>query len=217
MVTAHAGCFGASRCEIRNTHLPRTRTLIVTHGEEPFDPERMTVTRFAFVVLAIAALVGPLPADSQLVGGVFGTRARDSFGGTNGFGAEAGVSLPLLPIEVVGSGTHLNPSCIGCVLSGWSLGVKFQMPLSPVVRSYVTVGRTWRDLEDPSDGLMLDDEGIFAGPGMEIVFPETRAGIFFEGRYEFLTSDSGPTQDLRQWVWRAGLTMRWGGLPLLDG
>ena len=177
----------------------------------------MIVTKFAFTLLTIGALVGPVPANSQLVGGVFGARAQDSLGGANGFGAEAGVSLPLLPIDVIASGTHYNPSCIGCDLSGWSLGVKFQVLPTPVVKPYVTAGRTWRDLEDPSDGLVLDEEGIFAGPGLEINFPGTRAGFFLEGRYEFLTRDSAPSQDLRQWAWRAGLTMRWGGLGILDG
>ena len=193
---------------------PVRRTLIVTHGDEPFDLEIMTVTRFAFAVLTIAALIGPIPAEGQLVGGVFAARARDSFGGTNGLGAEVGVSLPLLPIDVVASGTLFSPSCTGCDLSGWSLGVKFQVLPLPVVKPYVTAGRTWRDLEEPSDRLVLDEEGIFAGPGLEIAFPGTQAGIFLEGRYEFLTSDSAPTRDLRQWNWRAGLTLRWGGLPL---
>ena len=177
----------------------------------------MIVTRFAFAVLTIAALIGPVSADGQLVGGVFGARARDSFGGTNGLGAEAGVSLPLLPIEVVGSGTLYSPSCTGCDLSGWSLGVRFLVLPLPVVKPYISGGRTWRDLEDPRDGLVLDEEGVFVGPGLQIAFPGTRAGMFLEGRYEFLTSDSGPTRDLRQWNWRIGLTMRWGGLPLLDG
>ena len=53
--------------------------------------ELMIVAKFAFAILTIGALIGPNAVDGQLVGGVFGARAQDSFGGTKGFGAEAGV------------------------------------------------------------------------------------------------------------------------------
>ena len=83
------------------------------------------VTRFAFAILTLGTLIGPIPVDGQLVGGVFGARARDSFGVTNGFGAAAGVSLPIVPLEVFASGTLFYPGCSGCDLRGWSLGLKF--------------------------------------------------------------------------------------------
>ncbi len=172
--------------------------------------ELMTVPRFALVVLTIGALVYPIRADGQLVGGVFGARARDSFGGTNGFGAEAGVSLPLFPLEAFAAGTLFYPACSGCDFKGWSLGVRFGIFPLPVLRPYVTFGRTWRDLEDPSNS--LDDDGLFTGAGLEIRLPGF--GIFAEGRYEFMTEDPDPSLDLRQWTLRAGLMMRWGGLPL---
>ena len=85
------------------------------------------MARFVFVVLTIGALITPAPAEGQLVGGVFGARARDSFGGTNGLGAEFGVSLPLIPLDVFGSGTLFNPACAGCELDGWSLGAKVRI------------------------------------------------------------------------------------------
>ena len=171
------------------------------------------MARFAFAILTIGALLAPIPAGGQLVGGVFGARARDSFRGTNGFGAAAGVSLPLLPLEVFAAGTLFRPACSGCELKGWSLGVKFAVLPLPAVRPYLTLGRTWRDLEDPSVGLVTDDDGPFAGAGLEVGV--LGAGIFAEGRYEFLTEPDavGLGQDLRQWTLRAGLVMRWGGLP----
>ena len=168
------------------------------------------MARFALAVLAIGALIGPIPTDGQLVGGVFGARARDSFGGTNGVGAEAGVSLPLVPLEVFAAGTLFRPTCIDCELRGWSLGVKLAVFPLPVMRPYVTFGRAWRDLEDPSNTLILDDDGLFTGAGLEIGLPGF--GVFAEGRYEFMTADPG--QDIRQWTLRAGVMMRWGGLPL---
>ena len=173
--------------------------------------EMTIVTRFAFAILTLGALIGPIPADGQLVGGVFSARARDSFGGTNGFGAAAGVSLPIVPLEVFASGTLFYPGCSGCDLSGWSLGLKFTVLPIPVLKPYVTVGRTWRDLEDPSAGLITDDDGLFAGAGLEISLPGL--GLFAEGRYEFLTETVEPSPDFRQWILRAGLVMRWGGLP----
>ncbi len=154
----------------------------------------------------------PIPADGQLVGGVFGARARDGFGGTNGFGAEAGVTLPMIPVEVFGAGTLFRPACSECELKGWSLGVKFTILPLPVIKPYITFGRTWRKLEVQSVALIIDDDGFFSGAGLEIGLP--RAGIFAEGRYEFLTAPVGLSPDLRQWVLRAGLVVRWGGLPM---
>ena len=172
--------------------------------------EMTIVTRFAFAILTLGALIGPIPADGQLVGGVFGARARDSFGGTNGLGAAAGVSLPTVPLEVFASGTLFYPGCSGCDLRGWSLGLKFAVLPIPVLKPYVTFGRTWRDLEDPSV-LITDDDGLFAGAGLEIGLPSF--GLFAEGRYEFLTETVEPSADFRQWILRAGLVVRWGGLP----
>ena len=174
--------------------------------------EMRIVTRFAFAILTLGALIGPIPVDGQLVGGLFGARARDSFGGTSGFGAAAGVSLPIASLEVFASGTLFYPGCSGCDLRGWSLGLKFTVLPIPVLKPYVTFGRTWRDLEDPSVGLMTDDDGLFAGAGLEIGLPGL--GLFAEGRYEFLTETVEPSPDLRQWMLRAGLVVRWGGLPL---
>ena len=174
--------------------------------------ELMTVARFAFVVMTVAVLIAPIPANGQLVGGVFGARARDSFGGTNGFGAELGVSLPLVPLEVFAAGTLFRPGCTGCDFKGWSIGGKLQIFPLPVLKPYVTVGRTWRDLEDPGAALILDDDGFFTGAGLEFALPGF--GLFAEGRYEFLPEDPGPSPDLKQWTMRAGLRMRWGGIPL---
>ena len=174
--------------------------------------ELMIVAKFAFVVMTIGALMAPIPADGQLVAGVFGARARDSFGGTNGFGAQLGVSLPLIPLEVFAAGTLFGPACSGCDFKGWSVGAKLGVFPLPVLKPYVTVGRTWRDLEDPGTALILDDEGLFTGAGLEFALPSF--GLFAEGRYEFLPEDPGPSPDLKQWTMRAGLRMRWGGLPL---
>ncbi len=174
--------------------------------------ELMIVARFAFAVLTIGALIAPISADGQLVAGVFGARARDSFGGTNGFGAEAGVSLPLVPIEVFVAGTLFRPECSGCDFEGWSVGANLGIFPLPVLRPYLTFGRTWRDLEDRSTALILDDDGFFTGAGLEFALPGF--GLFAEGRYEFLSEDPGQSQDVRQWTLRAGLMMRWGGVPL---
>lgn len=172
----------------------------------------MIVARLAFALLTIGALIIPVSADGQLVGGVFWARAPDSFGGTNGFGAQAGVSLPLIPLEVFAAGTWFRPDCDGCDFKGWSVGAKLGIFSIPVLQPYVTAGRTWRDLEDPGAALMLDDDGFFTGAGLELRLPGF--GLFGEGRYEFLTGEPDPSPDLRQWILRAGLVLRWGGVPL---
>jgi len=174
--------------------------------------ELMTVAKVAFVVMTVGALIAPIPTNGQLVGGVFGERALDSFGGTNGFGAELGVSLPLVPLEVFAAGTLFRPGCTGCDFKSWSVGAKLQILPLPVLKPYVTAGRTWRDLEDPGAALILADDGFFTGAGLEFALPGF--GLFAEGRYGFLPGDPGPSPDLRQWTMRAGLRIRWGGIPL---
>ena len=88
--------------------------------------------------------------------------------------------------------------------------MKFTVLPIPVLKPYVTFGRTWRDIEDPSVGVITDDDGLFGSMGLE--FGLHRVGIFGEGRYEFLTETVGSSPDLRQWVFQAGLILRWGGL-----
>ena len=96
------------------------------------------MARFALALFTVGALVAPSPSDGQLVGGVFGSRARDTFAGTNGVGAEAGVSLPMLPFDVFVDGMLFFPSCAECDFKGWSLGVRFRILPLPVVRPYLT-------------------------------------------------------------------------------
>jgi hypothetical protein len=117
----------------------------------------------------------------------------------------------MLPVDVLASGTFFTPSCTGCDLKGWSLGVRFRVLTLPVLRPFVTAGRSWRDLEDSSNATVMDDDGLFAGIGLEIAFPGV--GMFAEGRYEFLSENLVLAEDLRQWVLRAGLILRWGRLP----
>ena len=49
---------------------------------------------------------------------------------------------------------------------------------------------------------------------LEIIELLPGLGLFAEGRYEFLAETVEPSPDLRQWMLRAGLVVRWGGLPL---
>jgi len=149
-------------------------------------------------------LLSPVQLRGQVFGGVFGAHAQDSFGGTTGFGVEAGLNIPVLPLAVFGSGEWFSPSCTGCELNGWSLGVKYRVLPAPIASPYVTGGRIWRSREDGALPT-VDDEGVFAGVGADVSLPGFK--LFAEGRYDFLSGD------LRQAVLRAGLLLSWGGLP----
>ncbi len=165
---------------------------------------RTTVIRATVTLVTAVILLNPGQLHGQVFGGVFGARAHDAFGGSTGFGVEGGLSIPVLPLDVFGSGEWFFPSCTGCDLSGWSLGVKYRVFPFPVVRPYVTGGRTWRS---QSVGVIsaVDDEGMFGGFGADVVLPGFR--LFGEIRYDFLSGD------LEQRVARTGFLLSWGGLP----
>ena len=154
---------------------------------------RNLIVGLAFVgILAV-----PCEGRAQIIGGVFGAYAQDAFDGTPGVGAQLGLDIPILPVDVYGSGTWFLPSCDGCEMKGWSLGVTLRPFPFPVVRPYVVGGLASRDLEGPAAGSVINASGAFAGVGVDVALAGFR--LFAEGRYEFL---DGP---LEQAVVRAGL------------
>ena len=150
------------------------------------------IVTFAFV----GFLAMPFDGGAQIVGGVFGAYAQDAHDGTAGVGAQLGLDIPILPVDVYGSGTWFFPGCDGCDLRGWSVGVTLRPFPFPLARPYVVGGLTSRDLEDTAGGV-VNSSGAFAGVGLDVALVGFR--LFAEGRYEFL---DGP---LEQAVVRAGL------------
>ena len=162
----------------------------------------MIARRLTFCTLLMGALLVPSSASSQIFGGVFGAYAQDAFDGVSGVGLEFGYDLPILPVDVYGSGSWFFPDCDECDLSGWSLGANLRLPL-PLIRPYLTGGWTWRDYEDPGptiDPLSLSDNNVFAGVGVDLAFSGVR--VFGEARYDLLD------EPLEQWTLRLGLFLR---------
>jgi hypothetical protein len=164
---------------------------------------RFMAKRMAFCAVMLGALLVPATASAQLFGGVFGAYANDSFDGTYGVGGELGLNIPVLPLDVFGSGTWYFPDCDNCDLSGWSLGANLRIPMV-IVRPYLTGGWTWRDIEgggatvNPlADG---NYSGVFAGAGIDLALFGVR--LFAEGRREFLEGE------LEQFVFRGGVLLR---------
>jgi len=162
----------------------------------------MTAKRMALCAVMLGALLVPMTASAQIFGGVFGAYANDSFDGTYGVGGELGFDLPVLPLDVFGSGTWFFPDCDDCDLSGWSLGANLRIPMV-IIRPYLTGGWTWRDITDDALAVNPLDEGkysgVFAGAGVDLALFGVR--VFAEGRREFLDGDLG------QFVFRGGLLL----------
>ena len=150
-------------------------------------------------LVLVGALSMPCEGRAQISGGVFGAWAQDAFDGTVGVGVQLGLSIPILPVDVYGSGTWFLPDCDDCKLKGWSLGVALRPFPFPVARPYVVGGLASRNLEDPDPaaGLDLDSSGAFVGVGLVLALVAVR--LFTEVRYEFLDGDLG------QAVVRAGV------------
>ena len=51
-----------------------------------------------------------------------------------GWEPQLGLDIPILPVDVYGSGTWFLPDCDDCKLKGWSLGVALRPFLFPVAR-----------------------------------------------------------------------------------
>ncbi len=145
----------------------------------------------------MGALCAPRDGSAQIVGGVFGSYAVDAFDGTVGAGVLLGIDVPILPVDVYGSGTWFFAGCGGCGLKGWSVGVSFRPLPLPLARPYVVGGVTDRTLDDARVGLVLKSGGTFAGLGLDVALLGMR--VFAEGRYEFLDGE------LAQPVLRAGV------------
>ncbi len=152
----------------------------------------MIVALSFFGILAV-----PCEGRAQVVGGVFGAYAQDAFDGMSGVGAQLGLDIPVLPIDVFGSGTWFLPSCDDCEVKGWSVGATLRPFPFPVARPYIVAGLTSRDLDDPANGYTLSPSGPFAGVGLDVALMGLR--VFAEGRYEFLDGE------LEEAVVRAGL------------
>ncbi len=148
-------------------------------------------------LVVVGALSVPREGRAQIFGGLFGAWAQDAFDGTAGVGAQLGLDIPILPVDVYGSGTWFLPDCDDCKLKGWSLGVTLRPFLFPIARPYVVGGLTSRDLRNPAAGLDMDSSGAFAGVGLDLALVGFR--LFAEGRYEFLDGELG------QAVLRAGV------------
>jgi len=154
--------------------------------------------RYLLVGLAFVwVLALPNEGEGQMIGGAFGAWAQDAFDGAPGVGAQLGLDLPVLPVDVFGSGTWFFPDCDDCKLKGWSLGVALRPFPFPLARPYVVGGLASRDLEDPIADVELDSSGAFAGVGLDLALVGFR--LFAEGRYEFLDGELG------QAVVRAGV------------
>ncbi len=160
----------------------------------------MTAPRLTLCIVLLGGVLVPGSARAQAFWGVHGAWAQDSFDGTSGVGAELGLDIPVLPLDVFGAGTWFFPDCDDCDLKGWSLGVNYRVLPLPLLRPYVTGGVTWRDVEDPINGLVIEDSGAFVGVGLDLAL--AGFGVFAEGRYEFLDGDLG------QAVLRAGVRIR---------
>lgn len=160
--------------------------------------DREHAVRRLIVGLAVVAfLSAPAEGRAQIVGGVFGAYAQDAFDGAPGVGVQLGLDVPILPIDVYGSGIWFLPDCDGCEMKGWSVGVTLRPFLFPIARPYVVGGLTARQLDDPVAGSVIDTSGAFAGGGVDLALAGFR--LFAEARYEFL---EGP---LEQAVVRAGV------------
>jgi hypothetical protein len=163
--------------------------------------------------LVVATVLATQPVDAQLALGIHASHATkgsesgaitfgDGAKGALGFGAKAGISPILLPVDVFLVGDYFFPDCASadCSYRSASLEVNLKLPL-PVVRPYATAGYTVRDFKVELDGVVTSDaeeRGFTGGVGVDVSFA-VRA--FGEVRREFF----GQGADGDQWVARVGL------------
>jgi hypothetical protein len=149
-------------------------------------------------ILTAAVLGVPRGGDAQIYFGAHAVHAADAFGGAMGAGVRAGVDLPVLPFDVIGSAEYFFPDCSNaqsdCKLHGVTLDGQVRMVL-PVIRPYIVGGLAHRRFS--AGGTDEDATGLAVGAGLDLALGGVR--IFGEGRYEFLDAPE------KQVVTRLGL------------
>jgi hypothetical protein len=149
--------------------------------------------------LAVAALL-PGAATAQVYWGAHAVHAADAFGGATGAGVRAGVDLPVLPFDLIGSAEYFFPDCgndqSDCSLHGLTLDANLRMVI-PVVRPYAVAGLSHRRASAGDDAPDQESTGLALGAGVDVALGGVR--LFGEGRYEFLDAPE------RQFLWRLGV------------
>jgi len=136
--------------------------------------------------LAVGAVL-PVAATAQVSWGAHAVRAADAFGGATGAGVRAGVTLPVLPFDLIGSAEYFFPDCgndqSDCGLHGLTLDANVRMVL-PVLRPYGLAGLAYRKVSPGGDAPDEESTGLALGAGVDLALGGLR--LFGEGRYEFL-------------------------------
>jgi hypothetical protein len=154
--------------------------------------------RTAFLALAaLTAAAVPQAARAQFfLGGHVGYTTYQ--GGGMGGGAQVGLDLPVLPVDIEGNVEWFSPSCDegrdDCSLRGATLDANIRLPL-PLVRPYLTGGLSYRDGNLGGDLGSKNETGVNAGVGIDV---NIGIRIYGDYRYEFLDDFEGA-------VLRAGL------------
>ena len=115
--------------EGRSEYIGNERSVITWSYEEH------AVKHLIVGLVLVGALSVPREERAQIFGGLFGAWAQDAFDGTAGVGAQFGLDISILPVDVYGSGTWFLPNCDDCKMKGWSLGVALRPFLFLVARS----------------------------------------------------------------------------------
>jgi hypothetical protein len=162
----------------------------------------MRILRLAGIPVVLLLLSAP-PASAQVFWGAHLAKANTSFGGTKGAGLRAGLTLPLIPVEVVGSGEYFFPDCPpgfgGCALKGAALDANLRLPF-PVLQPYATGGKVWRAFTPGAGAAETRLSGNSMGAGLNLSLGKAR--LFGEARYEFVDVPES------QVMFRVGLQMR---------
>ena len=159
---------------------------------------RPTLRAAALGALAVALL--PVAATAQVFWGAHAVHAADAFGGATGAGVRAGVDLPVLPFDLVGSAEYFFPDCPNdrsdCGLHGLTLDANLRMVI-PLVRPYAVAGLAHRRISPGGDLPDEESTGLALGAGVDVALGGVR--IFGEGRYEFLNAPE------KQFFYRLGV------------
>lgn len=150
----------------------------------------------ALAVWLLALLPGAAAGQFSLGGHLAWTDYQD--GGMGG-GARVGLDIPVLPVDVVGTGEWFSPKCRpnrdGCSLWGATLDANVRLPF-PLVRPYVTGGLSYRKADLGGDRGDESDSGLNLGVGVDV---SLGVRAFADWRWEFLKAD------LEGWIARLGL------------
>ncbi len=153
-------------------------------------------------VILLGIFISFADLSAQLIGGGFVERSFESTEARDGLGAELGLEVAFLPVDVFISGTHFPATHQDPSNREWSLGARATIIPIPFLNSYMLGGLNLKEYRGSASGKTGSEDGHFLGAGVSATLRSFK--VYAESKYAFQSTSSMRI--------RLGASLLWGGL-----